>query len=55
MVLDHGGEYSSRWSAIASISKRIGCTVQTLNKWVKKAKIDGDRRAGVSAEAVKKI
>ena len=39
MVLDHEGEYSSRWSAIVSISVKIGSVAQTLNEWVKKAEI----------------
>ncbi len=55
MVLDHEGEYSSRWSAIVSISVKIGCVAQTLNEWVKKAEVDGGRRAGVSTETAEKI
>ena len=26
MILDHEGEYPSRWNAIISISSKIGCT-----------------------------
>jgi transposase len=37
MVLDHEGEYPSRWAAIMSIAAKIGCTAQTLNEWAKKA------------------
>jgi transposase len=30
MVLDHGGDHASRWSAIGSIAAKIGCTTETL-------------------------
>ena len=40
MVLDHEGEYASRWAAVTSIAAKIGCTAQTLHEWVKKAEVD---------------
>ena len=30
MVLDHQSDYPSRWSAISSISSKIGCTPSSL-------------------------
>jgi transposase-like protein len=50
MVLDHEGQHESRWAAILSISSKIGCAPQTLNEWVKKAEVDGGRRAGMPRE-----
>ena len=55
MVLDHEGQYGSRWSAIVSISAKIGCAAQTLNEWVKKAKVDSGPRAGVPTEMAEKL
>ena len=49
-VLDQEGQHGSRWSAMVSISARIGCAAQTLNEWVKKAAVDNGRRAGVPTE-----
>ena len=40
MVLDHEREYDSQWAAIKSISEKIGCTAETLRKWVRQAERD---------------
>jgi transposase-like protein len=55
MVLDHTREHPSRWAAVVSISEKIGCSAQTLNEWVKKAEIDGGKRAGVPIEVADKL
>ena len=55
MVLDHEGQHVSRWSAILSISSKIGCAAQTLNEWVKKAEVDNGRRAGIPGELAGKM
>jgi transposase-like protein len=55
MVLDHQGEYSSRWAAVSSIAAKIGCTAQTLNEWVKKAEVDDGCRPGIAGEVAEKM
>lgn len=55
LVLDNEGQHASRWQAIVSISAKIGCTPQTLNEWVKKAEVDGGRRAGIPTEMAEKM
>lgn len=55
LVLDHEHEHPSRWSAIMSISAKIGCTGQTLNEWVKKAEVDSGERAGVPTDMAAKL
>jgi transposase-like protein len=55
MVLDHTREHPSRWAAVVSIAEKIGCSAQTLNEWVKKAEIDGGKRAGVPIEVAEKL
>jgi transposase-like protein len=39
----HRGEYASEWEAMGSIASKIGCTAETLRKWVRQAEIDAGR------------
>jgi hypothetical protein len=55
MVLDNEGQHESRWSAIMSISAKIGCAPQMLNEWVKKAEADRGERAGVMTECFSQL
>ena len=51
MVLEHGGDHASQWAAIGSIGAKIGCTAETLRRWVRQAERDGGGRPGpTSAE-----
>src|SRR5438552_3096361 len=36
MVREHGAEHPSQWAAIASIAGKLGCTTETLRRWVRK-------------------
>ena len=55
MVLDHEGDPASRWTTISSIAAKIGCSAHTLLDWVKKAEVDTDRRAFVTADVADKL
>ena len=55
MVLDHEVDYPSRWSAIVSVSERIGCVPQTLHEWVKKTEVDSGKRAGMPSDMADKM
>ena len=55
LVLDNAGQHESRWSAILSISAKIGCAPQTLNEWVKKAEVDRGDRTGITTEMAEKM
>jgi transposase-like protein len=50
MVFDQEGEYGSQWAAIRSISEKIGCTAETLRKWVRRAERDTGRRGGLTTD-----
>ena len=55
LVLDNPGRHESRWKAIVSVAAKIGCSANTLNGWVKKAEIDGGKRAGVTTEMTERL
>ena len=50
MVFEHAKEYDSEWAAISSIAEKIGCTAETLRKWVRQAERNEGRRPGLSTE-----
>jgi transposase len=49
MVLEHQDEHESQWAAINSIAGKIGCTAETLRKWVRQAERDHGVRGGLSS------
>ena len=51
LVVEHAGEYGSQWEAMVSISGKIGCSAETLRRWVRRAERDEGLRPGpTSAE-----
>jgi len=50
MVLDHRGDYESEWAAIKSIAIKIGCTAETLRKWMRQNERDQGTRAGFTTQ-----
>ena len=50
LVLEREREHSSQWAAIQSIAEKIGCTPETLRKWVRQAERDAGRRPGLTTE-----
>ncbi len=50
MVFEHQNEYPSQWQAVVSIATKIGCTPETLRKWVRRAEVDSGRRAGMTSD-----
>jgi transposase len=50
MVFDQEAQHSSQWSAIQSIASKIGCTAETLRKWVRQAERDAGRRSGLTTD-----
>jgi len=49
LVFEHESEHESQWAAIESIAAKMGCTAETLRKWVRQAERDQGRRAGVTS------
>ena len=50
MVLEHQSDYPSQWAAMSSIASKIGCTGETLRKWVRQAERDQGFRDGTTTE-----
>jgi len=48
LVFERQGEHESQWAAIGSIASKIGCTPETLRKWVRRAERDQGLRAGMT-------
>jgi transposase len=49
LVFEHQGEHKTQWAAIVSIASKIGCTAETLRKWVRQAERDRGQREGLSS------
>ena len=50
LVLEHQNEHGSQWAAIGSVAGKIGCTSETLRRWVRQAERDQGKRPGASSE-----
>jgi len=50
MVMEHRSDHPSQWKAICSIAVKIGCTGETLRKWVRQSERDLGLRDGTTTE-----
>jgi transposase len=48
LVFEQVGSHESEWSAISSIAGKMGCTPETLRKWVRQAERDAGKRTGLT-------
>jgi transposase-like protein len=48
LVFEHQEEYPSQWAAMESIAPKIGCTAETLRKWVRRAERNQGMREGLT-------
>ena len=55
MVLEHQGQHGSQWAAIESIASKIGCTAETLRRWVRQTEHDQGKRPGMTSEEQARI
>jgi transposase len=55
MVSEAASEYSSQWAAIESIAAKIGCTPETLRRWVRQQERNTGQRPGPTTAAEERI
>ena len=55
MVFEAKDQYPSQWAAIESIAGKIGCTTETLRRWVRQGERDGGVRAGATTTEQQRI
>jgi transposase len=55
MVLEHEGEYGSRWEAICSVAEKLGPKAETVRLWVRQAERDQGRRPGATSDELAEL
>jgi transposase-like protein len=55
LVFDHESAHESQWAAMESVAAKIGCTAETLRKWVRQAERDQGRRDGVTTSDLERL
>jgi transposase len=50
MVVEHEAAHESQWATIESIAEKIGCSAETLRKWVRQTERDAGNRPGLTTE-----
>jgi len=48
LVAEQTEEHGSQWSAICSIAAKMGCTPETLRRWVRQSEADMGKGAGLT-------
>jgi transposase-like protein len=50
LVLDQQGQHESQWAAICAVAPKIGCTNETLRRWVRQTERDKGVREGLTTD-----
>jgi len=50
LVQEAQKDHQSQWAAIQSVAEKIGCTHETLRRWVRQDERDSGLRAGVTSD-----
>lgn len=46
LVLEQAKEHQSEWAAISAVAPKLGCTKETLRRWVREAERESGQRPG---------
>jgi transposase len=55
LVREARGDHSSEWAAICAIASKLGCTSETLRKWVRLAEHASGMRPAPTAQDAQRI
>jgi transposase len=55
MVFDGKDQHPSQWAAIESIAAKIGCTPETLRRWVRQGERDSGAREGPTTSEQQRV
>ncbi len=55
LVLEHQGEHGSQWAAISSVAAKLGCTAETLRRWVRQTERDEGLRPGLTTDEQQRL
>jgi transposase len=55
LVEESASQYESQWAAMTSIAAKIGCTTETLRRWVRRHERDTGQRQGPSTAESERV
>jgi transposase-like protein len=55
LVLDQEAAHGSQWAAIGSVAEKIGCTRESLRRWVRQFERDYGRRSGPTTDERERV
>ena len=55
MVFEAKDQYPSQWAAIESIAQKLGCSAESLRRWVRQAERDQGVRPGPTTAEQQRI
>lgn len=50
LVGEQRSEHESQWATISAVASKIGCTTETLRRWVRQAERDRGERPGLTTD-----
>jgi transposase len=55
LVMEQTTEHTSQWGAVRSVAEKIGCTKETLRRWVRQAERDTGLRPGLTTTDLDRV
>ena len=55
MLQEQRSEHPSEWAALKSVAGKVGCTAETLRKWVRQTEVNQGKRDGLSSSDLEQL